>query len=42
MDEMEFTEAQSIMTDLIAEYQEAASQGQQPAAFGEEDRVRTV
>jgi hypothetical protein len=28
MDEMEFTEAQSIMTNFISEYQEAANEGQ--------------
>jgi hypothetical protein len=28
MDEMEFTEAQSIMTDFVSEYQQAANEGQ--------------
>jgi hypothetical protein len=37
MDEMEFTEAQSIMTNFVSEYQEAANGGP-----GEGAQIRTV
>jgi|FrelakmetLWP11LW_1041352.scaffolds.fasta_scaffold437047_1 hypothetical protein len=37
MDEMEFTEAKSIMTELVADYREAATEGQQPESFEEEE-----
>jgi hypothetical protein len=37
MDEMEFTEAKSIMTELVAEYREAATEGHQPKGIEEEE-----